>query len=481
MKREGVPACGPVDESWWCRLKERMDYLWDRASACIVSINHQTPDGDGDFAIAGGDGITVTGEDNGIRIEAAITEETVEGIVGQEAAARQQADQALQADIDAEEQARISADNALRADIATRATQTALDAEETARQQADSKLQRDKIDKNQGSANAGKVLIVGGDGTVAPGTSSASVAWGGISGELADQTDLSDALAGKADDADVVHKSGNETIGGVKTFDNTARCPNIPGTSTGEEIVNAASLNQWPSIVRTVGNQTIAGTKTFVNYPIITNSWALLSRNDNYTIGSDSEYTARHIRFVDANGDLMTSIRSEASGNAAAASRVNDSVISNYGPNGKSCELRLRITDSGETQALLTQPVADCRDNQIVTAGWVRDHEGPRTYTAARLQEILASDNYYISGVMTATSSSLTLHSTIMAETVGGTSYCGFSLSSGISPYLGIKIVINLSKCACYYRLINDSTIQSAEIESLKGWVYDSNGKVVDP
>ena len=125
--------------------------------------------------------------------------------------------------------------------------------------------------------------------------------------------------------------------------------------------------------VKLAGTQTITGRKTFTNYPIVTNSWALLSRNDGYTIGADTSYTARHIRFVDANDDLMTSIRSEANGNAADASRVNDTVICNYGPNGKTCELRLRITDSGEAQALLTQPAADCKDSQIVTARWVND------------------------------------------------------------------------------------------------------------
>ncbi len=53
------------------------------------------------------------------------------------------------------------------------------------------------------------------------GTGSA-VAWGDITGDLSDQTDLQDELDDKADDSAVVHISGNETITGQKTFSDTA-------------------------------------------------------------------------------------------------------------------------------------------------------------------------------------------------------------------------------------------------------------------
>lgn len=54
-----------------------------------------------------------------------------------------------------------------------------------------------------------------GDGTWVGSTS--SVAWGAISGTLSNQTDLQTALNAKANDSNVVHKTGLETITDVKT------------------------------------------------------------------------------------------------------------------------------------------------------------------------------------------------------------------------------------------------------------------------
>ena len=50
---------------------------------------------------------------------------------------------------------------------------------------------------------------------------STGTAWGGITGTLSSQTDLQSALDSKANDSDVVHDSGTETIGGTKTFTST--------------------------------------------------------------------------------------------------------------------------------------------------------------------------------------------------------------------------------------------------------------------
>ena len=47
--------------------------------------------------------------------------------------------------------------------------------------------------------------------------------WGNITGTLSNQTDLQNALDGKANDSNVVHKTGTETITGFKTFTNKAK------------------------------------------------------------------------------------------------------------------------------------------------------------------------------------------------------------------------------------------------------------------
>src|SRR5690606_19618105 len=60
-----------------------------------------------------------------------------------------------------------------------------------------------------------------------------SVEWGNITGTLSDQTDLQDELDLKANDDDVVHKTGNETIAGTKTFNTGTNPPNIQLIYTG--------------------------------------------------------------------------------------------------------------------------------------------------------------------------------------------------------------------------------------------------------
>lgn len=86
-----------------------------------------------------------------------------------------------------------------------------------------------------------------GDGTWS--TVSASVAWGGITGTLSNQTDLNNALAGKADDNAVVHLAGAETISGVKTFTSTNKFQNAQALqNTSVTKGTAPSSAQYTSI-----------------------------------------------------------------------------------------------------------------------------------------------------------------------------------------------------------------------------------------
>ena len=67
MRRRGVP-CGCADNGGCCGLKEKLAILWDRTIGSILSINHTTPDGDGDFTVQGGDNIEVSTISNGVEI-----------------------------------------------------------------------------------------------------------------------------------------------------------------------------------------------------------------------------------------------------------------------------------------------------------------------------------------------------------------------------------------------------------------------------
>ena len=65
IRRRGVPdgGCGMC-----CRLKEKLEYLWDHTMGAIKSIRNITPDGDGNFDIQAGNNIEITPVSNGLSV-----------------------------------------------------------------------------------------------------------------------------------------------------------------------------------------------------------------------------------------------------------------------------------------------------------------------------------------------------------------------------------------------------------------------------
>ena len=66
IRRKGIPDGGC---SMCCRLKQKLDELWQRTSGCILRIRGITPDGQGDFALEAGTNINITEVSNGVRID----------------------------------------------------------------------------------------------------------------------------------------------------------------------------------------------------------------------------------------------------------------------------------------------------------------------------------------------------------------------------------------------------------------------------
>lgn len=206
-------------------------------------------------------------------------------------------------------------------------------------------LQAGKLDKDQGSSNAGKVLIVGGDGIVKPGTSSASVAWGGISGDLADQTDLSDALDAKADDADV-----------------TALGTRVTAVETGT--------------VKTTGDQTVAGVKTLTDSPRIHRDWPVLYFDDTEAdINTPPVEWKRHggMVFTDRNGVNMGIVDNSTYPDGNVCTQMTAvSVIASGKTATNAIQVFTRYSDGvGVAYAPPTLPSAN--GNHIATAKWVNE------------------------------------------------------------------------------------------------------------
>ena len=122
------------------------------------------------------------------------------------------------------------------------------------------------------------------------------------------KTEIDTQLSGKANDSDVVHKSGKETVGGIKTFsetpyiynsDSTGNTPNIvfknskyvvgDTTNTGEQrIIYADKNNAWSGSISC--NKNVAGTQylAFVIYTTDNNN-ANLSSTINYYLTKNGD------------------------------------------------------------------------------------------------------------------------------------------------------------------------------------------------
>lgn len=107
----------------------------------------------------------------------------------------------------------------------------------------------------------------------APGSSN----WGEIGGSISNQTDLMTALGLKANDDAVVKLTGNQTVGGTKTFSTSPVVPSksSAATNTPTEIATEAQVflkANDADVVKLTGNQTVAGIKTFSAFPVTPSS-----------------------------------------------------------------------------------------------------------------------------------------------------------------------------------------------------------------
>lgn len=66
IRRKGIPDGGC---SMCCRLKEKLEYLWDHTMGAIKKVNEITPDGDGKFTIEAGSNIEITSVENGLKLD----------------------------------------------------------------------------------------------------------------------------------------------------------------------------------------------------------------------------------------------------------------------------------------------------------------------------------------------------------------------------------------------------------------------------
>ena len=109
------------------------------------------------------------------------------------------------------------------------------------------------------------------DGTLKDGTVTDATVANSAAISQSKIANLSSDLAGKADNSAVVHNTGNETVGGTKTF---TAAPAVPdGSFTEAKVANLttdlAAKAADSAVVHNTGAESVAGVKTFTSAPVV--------------------------------------------------------------------------------------------------------------------------------------------------------------------------------------------------------------------
>jgi hypothetical protein len=145
-----------------------------------------------------------------------------------------------------------------------------------------------------------------------------------LGGDSNFSTTVINSISTKANDSDVVHKSGSELIYGVKTFSDNIIVPSINGISnTSLSYLDATSSIQTQlnskantnSVVDLSTTQTIGGIKTFSN---------------NITISSINNITNTTLGYLDATSSIQTQINSKV-GSSTSNTFTNTNVFQQVG------------------------------------------------------------------------------------------------------------------------------------------------------
>ena len=246
MPRQDVPYGGAI-----CRLKERIAEIWDKLDQKLHSINGVEGDGAGDVKIVSGDAAVVINNDQiGHRIEvdldtSKLPAAAVSSVNGQTGAVRLDA-----ADIPSDGNSNVQAD----VDENKAAINDCFDSitsEQAARQNADAALQT--------NINAARASI--------PEMSTTPDPYKGVERDTQGRAFAADPAAGATDKAlvtanwasqtgdgapnNLVHTNGNEKIGGIKNFTGsrmrlTGPIPYIEGFGS----YNAGTPNQYEGFIQ---------------------------------------------------------------------------------------------------------------------------------------------------------------------------------------------------------------------------------------
>lgn len=139
---------------------------------------------------------------------------------------------------------------------------------------------------------------------------------------MATEAYVDTGLATKADDSAVVKLTGAQSVDGVKTFSDSPIVPTTPATggAVNDIYVNDASVGV-NNIVHKTGNETVNGSKTFLSN--IRTEVSMIRRYDNFDITDPSTANqSTAILFNDKNGVEMARVMIRLNSNKSTAFRI---------------------------------------------------------------------------------------------------------------------------------------------------------------
>ena len=194
----------------------------------------------------------------------------------------------------------------------------------------------------------------------------------------------------KANDSEVVHNTGTETIAGAKTFSTTPIVGTLEQTSSSNaaastSYVRTAISDEDALVVHLTGDEEIAGTKTFTSAPVsismssdseatYIDSYKVLDPNLDTTV--NPEYRKQYYDCVkDKNDNYIGWICYEYNTDGSSAASINARTRDSEDTTNVSSSVKAYVDRNGTAYATCPTP-SSATDNssKIATTSWVRNH-----------------------------------------------------------------------------------------------------------
>lgn len=140
-----------------------------------------------------------------------------------------------------------------------------------------------------------------------------------------------------------------------------------------DKILTMKMANSLPSIAHTTGNETIGGVKTFTNNPIIQSGDSQLTMVGRYAVEEGVESNDLAIRSSDSNGKVYAGSYTYLSATLGSVHSIRSYGFNLNGERVATANLDVVATRDGKKYATAPTTPSDATSNEIATVNWVID------------------------------------------------------------------------------------------------------------